>query len=261
MINSSYFNHVDRIIKDGLPAAPRGLAVRELFDVDFSFSSCNVPRRRGLNLALGFMEMCQLIGGVFDREAIAAVAPKAQLDLFSGQSAYGPRVRDQIPPVIQELVDDPSSRRATLIIANQREVDAANTPCTLTYQFHLRDKVLNASVFMRSSDAIWGLPYDVVQFGGLLQAVASAIVVRPGWITIHIGNAHVYDSTMHLRPTIEESSWERATMFTLPAAAGADPLTRWYHAREWALEFVRNDHGAWDTGVPLGMGVMSWPRR
>lgn len=185
----------ETIYRNGIRAKPRGLYVKELYDVSLQVKYGTVVTRNGLNQAIGIMEGLQFIACTFDYDAIKRVAPNARLELFTEQSAYGPRIKNMLHRVVKELKEDSDTRRAILMIANSYE-SGAQLPCTISYQFHRpNETMLNATVYMRSSDIVWGLPYDIVQFQMMLEAVAMCLGVDCGYVTIHIGNSHLYEST------------------------------------------------------------------
>ena len=68
--------------------------------------------------------------------------------------------------VIEELINDPDSRRATLAI-NQpyhKGKNNADYPCTQYVHFFIRDNRLHLGIHMRSNDAIFGFCNDVFTF-------------------------------------------------------------------------------------------------
>lgn len=222
-----------RTLTKGLKAKPRGLDVSFVHNVVYQFTPGKVVRRHGDNPAIGFMELTQLIAGVFDVDGIARVAPNARLELFTGQSAYGPRMGEQLERVVNELVNDKDSRRAVIMIAGLNETPET-MPCTLSAQFQLvsSTRELVSTFTMRSSDAIWGLPYDMIQFGGLSLVVASCTMSDTGHMSgvINIANGHVYDST---RPSSE--SFDDRWTFELPDLGSVKDF------RGWASDLLKSN--------------------
>ncbi|MFZ1484232.1 MAG: thymidylate synthase [Candidatus Saccharimonadales bacterium] len=196
MTVSRYGDYYTYLLSAGMPSSPRGVETVALQNVSVTFRGRRVPRRPKDNPAIGIIEGLQLIAGIFDLPSLQAAAPRARLDLFGAQSAYGPRVAEQIPLVIDVLITDPATRQAVLVFDRGNEPPAAR-PCTTSIQFQVDPSGvnLNMAVSMRSSDAVWGLPYDLVQFNLLLEAVAYCTNFVPGNITFHLGNAHIYTAT------------------------------------------------------------------
>jgi thymidylate synthase len=164
--------------------------------------------------------MLQFMLGTFDIEQIAVVAPNAKLELFTGQSSYGPRTIGQFERVIDELNVDRDSRRAVVLIADPRDIKET-IPCTIAMQFQIvnnqtefedmNGEWLRMTVTMRSSDTVWGLPYDIIQFGGIALAVANCVHARPAHVVVNIGNSHVYKSTK-----LEGEEFEQLGSFVIP---------------------------------------------
>lgn len=192
----NYEEYYTMLRNTGSAWLPRGHGTTALRDLTVTFPRLQVPRRLRDNPAIGIVEGLQLIAGVFDRNSLEAAAPNARLELFSAQSAYGPRVATQIPRIITALIEDNHTRQAVIVI-DKGDEPPASRPCTTSIQFQADESeyYLNASVSMRSSDAVWGLPYDLIQFNMLLTAVAVCTRFVPGTVTMHLGNAHIYDNT------------------------------------------------------------------
>jgi hypothetical protein len=204
-----------RRLKSGERRAPRGLETRGLTNQQIYFPIGTAVRRKGDNVNIGFMEGLQWLAGTFDHDAIARVAPRAKLELFTGQSAYGLRLGKQFERVINELMNDPDSRRAVIMVASPNDA-LADRPCTLALQFHRETDInhvhwLNATAYMRSSDAIWGLPYDIVQFSVMSLAASHLLTCEPGLLTIMIGDAHIYTDVAESVRHFDDQWW-----FTMP---------------------------------------------
>jgi thymidylate synthase len=193
---------------------------------------------------------------VFERDAIERVAPNAKLELFTHQMAYGPRVVKQLPKVISKLGSDPATRQAVIMIANTDDV-LDERPCTLSIQFHAQlDPVKNAyhissTAYMRSSDAIWGLPNDIIQFGmlthmvGNLFGVLNDCDVVMGESAVLVGNAHIYHDS---DPSRKGRAWFKTVgPMTLPRLKS---LPQW---QNWALKLIKSTRTAGDLYTALNV--------
>lgn len=220
----NYSEYVEDILNDGNVERPRGLKVKSLRDVRFKIPTGFTFRRNKDNPLIGFMEGLQFIAGTFSESAIAKVAPNANLELFGPTSSYGLRVGDQVQWIIEELTRDPASRRAVLVLANMNEALECR-PCTTNMQFQYVGGKLRTAVSMRSSDAVYGLPYDFIQFGMMSQVIANCLNAETELLLINIGNGHIYDDTAHLAKDFE--LWK----FKIPLAQ----TLKQYEA--WALDF------------------------
>lgn len=196
----SYSRLVNKVLREGSPTESRFGLTRESLNVQFTFQAGTLVYRPKLAKVLGWMELCQLIGGVYDPQQIIRVAPNAQVGLFTSQMAYGPRIVDHVSAIVAALHSDPLTRQAVLFIAKRSDGPTSKLPCTLTIQFIIRHSVLYVHVSMRSWDLIRGLPYDIVMFGGLTQVVAHLLNVKAGLVTVTAGSTHVYVKDEELLP-------------------------------------------------------------
>ena len=160
-----------------------------------------VVRREGFNKKLLEVECAMILAGVFDEDLVRMTTPKVA-DLVGAQTAYGPRIRDQIGLVADELTEHPESRRGVLYIGHAKDLWSVRAddpdvkgemPCTECIQFIQRDHQLHACVSMRSWDLVWGLSYDVPMFVSLQMAMAKHLGCHVGKYYHFAGSAHVYD--------------------------------------------------------------------
>lgn len=121
-------------------------------------------------------------------------------------SAYGYRIfgRHPLMPVNQwkyikdELVRDPSSRRAVCIIASpvDMEKETKDFPCTVYLQFFIRNSKLHLSANMRSNDLILGFANDVVAFTLLQEKML--IELREIIPELEMGSYYHYAGSLHI---------------------------------------------------------------
>jgi hypothetical protein len=182
------------------------MEIRSIRNVTFATFVGTVYRRKRDNPLIGFMEGLMFVAGIFDVENIARIAPNAKLELFTPMSAYGPRVGKQMDWVIEQLNNDRDSRRAVMVLAKNFE-KLENRPCTTSLQFRIQGNLLDTIVSMRSSDAVYGLPYDLIQFGMMAMVIADATNTFTSSLIINIGDAHIYKATQHLAQDIEPWSF------------------------------------------------------
>lgn len=193
----SYEGIVDIIAREGERSAPRGEPTTELLNVGISTSSIVLVGRKKLNVRLAILEATMMCGGIFDIEAIRAVAPNANIELYKFQSDYGPRIYEQMIHVDKTLRDDPMSRRAVVYL-NNRDTPGYDCACTSSIQFLVRNQLLETIVSMRSWDIVYGFPMDVFAFGFLQQLLAASLNVGVGGLFINAGSLHLYEKTEYL---------------------------------------------------------------
>ena len=245
----NYTQLVDHVVTNGDLVPSRYGDTREALNLALTIDPHEPPTRPGQSMALGYMELSQLLAGTFDRAAIERVAPNANHNLFSLPMAYGPRIADQVETIIWTLQNDPLTRRAVLLISKPEDGPTANLPCTISVQFLRRTQGLLTLVSMRSWDLIKGLPYDLVVFGGLAQAMALAVGVPAGPLTVTAGSAHVYLTDLLKRPDGSTPDLEFYLTFNhFALAPGGETVVPWKYIREAAQVAV--DPATWTHKVP-----------
>lgn len=108
---------------------------------------------------------------------------------------YGPTHINQLHYVINEIKNNPNSRRIILDAWNPTDLaDMALPPCHMVYQFYAKPntKSLSLCVYMRSADIFLGLPFDVAEGGILLSLIAKITGYTPDKLTYIMGDAHIY---------------------------------------------------------------------
>lgn len=105
---------------------------------------------------------------------------------------------DQIGFIINELTNNPESRRAVLTIYDGKEHDIHNydTPCTLSITFNIINNKLNMSVLMRSNDLWYGFCNDQYCFSKLQELIANKLNKQIGWYYHFSNNLHLYDEKL-----------------------------------------------------------------
>lgn len=102
---------------------------------------------------------------------------------------------DQIDMVVTKLTSDEHTRQAVMSIWDP-ELDnltlSKDIPCNSLVYYELRNNVLNQTVVIRSNDAVWGTPYNAVQFSHIHAYVAGLLNVEIGTLTYIVQNLHYY---------------------------------------------------------------------
>ena len=114
---------------------------------------------------------------------------------------YGPRIAKQLPSVLAELRRSPNTRRASLMILNEDDLqlldkdETLEFPCTMGLNFTRRDGKLIMSTVMRSQNLAVVLQLDVYLQMRLLHLVASelGIDVKDTEYHCHMINAHLFE--------------------------------------------------------------------
>ena len=103
------------------------------------------------------------------------------------------RVVDQITRVIEELKNNPDSRRLIVSAWNVGEIDKmALAPCHAFFQFYVAQGRLSCQMYQRSADIFLGVPFNIASYALLTMMVAQITGLRPGEFVLVMGDAHLY---------------------------------------------------------------------
>lgn len=191
------------LLRHGAVVEPRGLRTRELRNVTIQLNDpgdCLMQNvGRNMNYKLAALESLQLIGGFSDPHLMGVVAPATKRFMTGGHfhGAYGPRIAPQMPKILERLKKDPDTRQGVVNIwdpAQDLFLDGSpDYPCTVGFNFAIRNNRLLMSTHMRSNDLWWGWTYDVVQFTQLQWTVANILGMDPGPYTHYVDSFHMYE--------------------------------------------------------------------
>lgn len=103
---------------------------------------------------------------------------------------------DQLSKVIKEIKNNSSSRRIVITTFNPAAADKGVLyPChSLMVQFYINDNKLSMTCYNRSSDVLLGLPFNIASSALLLTLIAKVTNNKPGELSIHLGDYHIYKS-------------------------------------------------------------------
>jgi thymidylate synthase len=110
---------------------------------------------------------------------------------------YNERIRYQLKQTIDVLKFDKDSRQAVLTIYEGTK-DSGNrsglkrVPCSMYYQFLVREGKLDCIYSMRSSDFMTHFPYDIWMAAKLRDHIAEQIEVPVGKLIFFSGSLHAY---------------------------------------------------------------------
>ena len=129
--------------------------------------------------------------------------PKSDVLPDNFNTLYGPRIVEQLPAVINELADNPNSRRASLMILDPKdhallELDEKiEYPCCFNATYYIREGKLNAHVNMRSQNTAIVLQMDIYIHARLMihvmKELSNVYGIALGKMSYHMVSAHVYE--------------------------------------------------------------------
>jgi thymidylate synthase len=103
------------------------------------------------------------------------------------------RTIDQIAQVVQQIRENPNSRRLVVSAWNVGELDRmALPPCHSFFQFYVHGGRLSCQLYMRSADIFIGLPFNIASYALLLAMMAQVTDLRPWELVVTLGDAHLY---------------------------------------------------------------------
>ncbi|WP_071461224.1 thymidylate synthase [Bacillus massilinigeriensis] len=104
---------------------------------------------------------------------------------------------DQISILMEQLKNNPDSRRMIVSAWNVADVDTmALPPCHCLFQFYVADGKLSCQLYQRSADIFLGVPFNIASYALLTLMVAQVAGYEPGEFIHTLGDAHIY--TNHL---------------------------------------------------------------
>jgi thymidylate synthase len=220
-VNGIYPVLIERIMTEGVEVSMRGKTTRELHPVMIELTR---PRNRlvtalgrPVNVAFALAEVIWILTGRWDVEMLAHY--NSTIDQFSDDglrfnAPYGYRLRtahgyDQIEDAIMVLSDDPGSRQAVLTmwhpqdrgfntLVGQEETvverrETKDRACNVLAHPMIRNGALDWLQIVRSNDAMWGTPYNWMQFTHLQEYMARRLGVGVGKY-VHVADSlHIYD--------------------------------------------------------------------
>lgn len=122
---------------------------------------------------------------------------------FNGQYPERTGGIDQIRYVLNELINNPTGRRALFTGWNPQQLDAmALPPCHVLYEFYISNKGLSCMMVQRSADFILGVPFNIASTTLLTTIFAHIIGIPVDKIIICLGDTHIYEA--HLEGAKEQ---------------------------------------------------------
>ena len=102
---------------------------------------------------------------------------------------------DQISQIIEQIKDNPDSRRIIVSAWNVAEIEnMALPPCHMLFQFYVADGKLSCQLYQRSADIFLGVPFNISSYALLTMMVAQVCELEPGDFVHTLGDAHLYSN-------------------------------------------------------------------
>jgi thymidylate synthase len=129
---------------------------------------------------------------------------------------------DQIAQVVQQIRDNPDSRRHIVSAWNVADIPAmALAPCHTMFQFYVAPQGdgpgrLSCQLYQRSADVFLGVPFNIASYALLTRMVADQVGLLPGDFVWVGGDCHIYSN--HTEQVREQLSREVLPFPTLELA-------------------------------------------
>lgn len=152
---------------------------------------------------------------------------------------------DQITTVINEIKNNPTSRRLMVNAWNVSELETmALPPCHYGFQFYVDGDKLSLMWNQRSVDTACGLPFNISSYALLLHIIAYMTNKIPYELIGNLGDCHIYKNhiegvkiqlmrTPHKLPTLKlpDIDWNR----------GIDEILKQVKTSDFVLENYEHD--------------------
>lgn len=102
---------------------------------------------------------------------------------------------DQISNVINQIKNNPDSRRLIVSAWNVGEIEKMKLPpCHAFFQFYVAEGKLSCQLYQRSADIFLGVPFNIASYAILTMMVAQVCDLKPGDFVHTLGDAHLYSN-------------------------------------------------------------------
>ncbi|WP_026212850.1 thymidylate synthase [Faucicola boevrei] len=130
---------------------------------------------------------------------------------------------DQIHQVIEQIKDNPNSRRLIVTGWNPKEADqVALPPCHTLFQFFVADGKLSCQLYQRSADLFLGVPFNIASYALLTHMVAQVCGLSVGEFVWTGGDCHLYSN--HFEQVETQLNREPFTLPTLQLNPNIDNI-------------------------------------
>jgi thymidylate synthase len=210
-----YLDLMQRIIDEGTPKSDRtGTGTRSIFGHQMRFNLADgfpLVTTKKLHLKSIVYELLWFLRGETNVRYLKEHGVSIWNEWADAEGELGPvyghqwrswpgrngETIDQISEVIEQIRENPDSRRLIVSAWNVADVPAmALPPCHLLFQFYVADDRLSCQLYQRSADVFLGVPFNIASYALLTMMVAQVTGYEPGDFVHTLGDAHLYDNHM-----------------------------------------------------------------
>lgn len=100
---------------------------------------------------------------------------------------------DQIKQVVEQIKNNPNSRRLIVSAWNVADIKNMNLPpCHILFQFYVANGKLSCQLYQRSADTFLGVPFNIASYALLTMMIAQVCDLKPGDFVYTTGDTHLY---------------------------------------------------------------------
>lgn len=100
---------------------------------------------------------------------------------------------DQITNVVEQIKNNPNSRRHLVVAFNPGELDKmALPPCHAFFQFYVNGDKLSCQLYQRSADVFLGVPFNIASYALLTMMIAQVTGLKAHEFIHTTGDTHLY---------------------------------------------------------------------
>ncbi|MBP7741883.1 MAG: thymidylate synthase [Aliarcobacter sp.] len=184
--------HLKAIISELLWFLEGSTDERRLAEIHFSNKASNLIGKKTVWTANADNQGVQL--GYTNTDTIKELGPVYGSQWRSWKTNDGKEI-DQISELIEQIKNNPDSRRLILSAWNVGEIDKmALPPCHTFFQFYVANKKLSCQLYQRSADVFLGVPFNIASYALLTMMIAQVCDLELGDFVHTFGDAHLYSN-------------------------------------------------------------------
>lgn len=133
---------------------------------------------------------------------------------------------DQIAKAINDIKNNPSSRRIIVSAWNPAEIERAALPaCHALFQFYVADGKLSCQLYQRSADFLVGAPFNWFSYSILTHIIAQLCGLEVGEFIWTGGDIHIYENQIEsFKVQLTRKSHKLPTIKINPGLKNIDDL-------------------------------------
>lgn len=137
---------------------------------------------------------------------------------------------DQLKNAINEIINNPTSRRIIVSAWNPADMDKmALPPCHMMFQLlvNVEKKSISMCMYQRSCDMFLGVPFNIASYALLLELICLVTGYKAGKLTMFMADVHIYRA--HMEQVVEQLNRPTKALPTLElcdsiTARNSDPV-------------------------------------